>query len=341
MDHLRQSVMTIDEHQPARPAGHLRAGLAALALVLAILLLASGCGGKVIAPPVNNTPIFENFDTTQGELPSRDWERQVYYSRALTLMSNDERMMYFRQESDTKRDLYLRSIGADARVDLEYRLKPLVGKPLDLPRVRQLFRDEVWDDDPVRYSLNEVWAVRRFNGLGYTHMLLTLSDGVLVSTASYSEQQWIENEQIYAECSRIENELGKILHKKMPITAIPKLVHQFSTSAAQIFAEVLNQGLERTDESWKIRQRIAEYKQQLRPYLFIADREFPEADMTQPIEYFALKFRDPLEERFEGTRTVWKWQVPFGDRRIDLVMEFRDRELHSWYCEPAPRTASN
>ena len=314
----------------------------ALLTLAGLLLLATGCSNKQ-APtePDTPSPLRDDFDTTQGDIPSRDWPREVYYARALTLMDNDERMEYFRQESDTKRDLYLRSIGADARVDLHYRLKPKTGEVVDMSWLKGLFTDELWDDAPVRYHLNEVWGLKRFNGRGYTHMLITLNEGRLVDTASFSEQQWIENEQIYAECSRIENELNKILSKGMAMTAIPQQVDLFSTDVAEVFASVLNQNLERTDDSWKIKQQIVEYQMRMKPYMLIADRKNPDADMSTPIDYFALVFREPLEERFEGRRTMWRWELPFGDRAINMVFEFRDRELHAWYCEPAPRSASN
>lgn len=345
---------TTTRMQPTQPRffAPSMAWLAPLAFAMTLGGLTVGCSAPEETDNTAQQPSAR--DTAEAPLPSglpsKVWPRDRYYHAALTLMSDDERMAYHDQINDYRRDLYLREIGADARVDMQFLLR--VGDSLDDVRgAKQVnertggitynggkFSQEIWEHEPLRFGSAEVWAFKRFNGRGYTRMSVDVVDGKIAGWHSYSEQDWIRNEQILAQCSNIERELAKILRPGMPMSSIAGTVEQFPQKTAEAFGILADnaQGVE-VYVTWKMRVHRAEFEQRIKPLSLLGDRVDPDADpLTEPRKAYAYRFRNPLETKIEGRRAVWRYEVPFGKRAISYFLVFIDQELKEWYAEPSP-----
>ncbi|MGE0431828.1 MAG: hypothetical protein AB7K09_19815 [Planctomycetota bacterium] len=198
-------------------------------------LFATGCVSKPVAHHSDDGLGHPGFDTTFGERPSRDWEHQVYYARALTLMTNDERTVCFQQEDDAARDHYLRSIGSDARIDLEYRIKPQHGQPFDPPRaLRKLYGDDIQWGATTHCGVIDIWLASRFNGVTRVVMTFHVSDGKLIESRSYLQQEWSRRESVWRECCRIKIELSGVLGAGMTVAATRDAIARLHTAGGDV-----------------------------------------------------------------------------------------------------------
>lgn len=318
---------------------HSRSRHLMLATIATLGLLAAGCATGTEKPVVANA----DWNTTAvddstyppvgpGEMPSKTWSRADYYRFVVKWMTNPERMAFFKLDSDFKRDLYLREIGADARLDSNVLLQAGMAPG----GAKGIFKEETWESYPVYIGNVEEWTCRRFNGRGYTAITVSFVDDSLAAWRSFAEQRTIDEEQIIAECNRIEKDLRKILRVGLPMSAMKKYVENALKSIGETLA-VLNDKSKFADarEDWTNSQHRAQYEMQLVPYLLLATKANPGTDpKAEPLKAYALKFKEPNDTRYEGQRVVWRYDMPFGDRKINLFLVFVDRELQSWYAEP-------
>lgn len=269
-----------------------------------------------------------------GQLPSQVWPREQYYRNALALMDNIERMGYFEQSNDYKRDLYLRQIGADARVDLRVMLEP----GMDLGAIRQRFVDEEWSTEPIRYGFSEVYVLKRFNGRGYTRMMLTMLNGELRDWSTYSDQQWQRDEAIYAECARIERSLDRVLERGMSASGLRNFIREWPVENASIYLMLADtRRFVESRETLQSRLRREEFMSRLEAWDVIAQRVYPDAAPDE-IDYYERRMRDPDAIRTEVGREYWRFDFPFGSRTIYLFLEWQDAVLVDWFAEPMPDT---
>ena len=277
-----------------------------------------------------------NFDEVipVGQLPSRVWPREKYYRNALALLQNAERIGFFNQTSDYKRDLYLREIGADARVDLRVLVRP--GMSLDDVRAR--FSNEMWEREPIRYGESEVYSIKRFNGRGYTRMLITLLDGRVEGYQAYSEQQWARDDTILSECVRIEQDVARFLERGMPQSTLRMLIEEWPVRQAQIYLTLADTTLYRSSrETPTSTMRREEFESRLAAMRTLARRLHPDAERNE-LNHYRYALLEPDLVRNEANRVFWRYNIRFGDRTIHLFLVWQEAELVEWYAEPQPET---
>ena len=314
-------------------------------LATALVLLAgpaSGCGSSDKHEPAETEEVNRPAQVAAldfgdppppGELPSKVWPREQYYRNALTLMDNVERLGYFEQTNDYLRDLYLREIGADARLDLHVMLEP----GMELEEIRRRFPDEEWSREPIRYGFSEVYVLKRFNGRGYTHMLLTMLNDELQNFSTYSDQQWQRDEAILAECSRLERALDRVLERGMSASGLRNFVRTWPVQAARMHLLLSDRQFAMSRETPRTKLRREEFHSRLAAWDILADAVNPEASRDE-VEYYERELRDPDNIRTDIGREYWRYDVRFGDRTIHIYLEWDEAVLVDWYAEPMPDT---